>query len=73
MSLLVQCKRKLTLQGLHGAQVLPQVVGGERRLLLRDPILGLVDVTMEPLHLVSGAQLGRALSRQLLERGPLRV
>lgn len=63
----------LTLQGLHGAQVAAQVVGGERGVLLRDPVLGLVDVAVEALHLVRRAQLRRALRRQLLQRAPLRV
>lgn len=63
----------LTLQRLHGAQVAAQVVGVERLLLLGDPVLGLVHVAVEALHLVRRAQLRRALRRQLLQRRPLRV
>lgn len=68
------CNRNiLTLQSLHRAQILAEVVGGERGLLLSDPVLGLVHVAVEALHLVGRAQLRRALRRQLLQGRPFRV
>lgn len=72
-SLVTLVRHILTLQRLHGAQVLAEVVGGERGLLLRDPVLGLVHVAVEALHLVRRAQLDGALGRQLLQGRPFRV
>lgn len=63
----------LPLQGLNAAQISSQVVVVERLVLFLDPIFRFVHVAMETLNFVSGAQLGRPLGRQLLQRRPLGV
>lgn len=63
----------LPLQGLHAAQVPPEVLVVECLILLLDPILGLIHVAVEALNLVGGSQLGGAFCGELLQRRPLGV
>lgn len=63
----------LTLKCLDTAQIFAQVVVVEGFVLLVNPVLGLVDITVETLHFVRWSQLLGALGRQLLDRHPLAV